>query len=123
MVRVISSGFSTPRSRHSSGEEMIDRFAALKAISALNELQSKQFDENSNEIRERTLVIDIETDTNDSFSGLDSEEDRREVLGATGSATNQVIPTNTLTDIFLYLGDPADFLCFSSFWRLFLNEV
>lgn len=89
MVRVISSGFSTPRSRHSSGEEMIDRFAALKAISALNELQSKQFDENSNEIKERTLVIDLETDTNDSFSGLDSEEDRRDIQGATGSTTNQ----------------------------------
>ena len=92
---------------------MIDRFAALKAISALNELQSKQLDENSNEIRERTLVIDVETDTNDSFSGLDSEEDRRDIQGAKGSTTNQVNPPNTLTDIFLYLGDPVDFLCFS----------
>ena len=90
MVRIISSGFSTPRSRHSSGEDMIDRFAALKAISALNELDSKHFDENSNEVRERTLVIDLETDTNDSFSGVDSEEDLRGIQGATGTTTNQV---------------------------------
>lgn len=71
MVRVISQGFSTPRSRHSSGEDMIDRFAAMKALSAL--------DEEKHQIKEnygcKPLVIDCNTDTNDSFSGLESEED------------------------------------------------
>lgn len=88
MVRVISSGFSTPRSRHSSGEDMIDRFAALKAISALNELD-KHYDENSNEIKDRTLVIALDTDTNDSFSGVDSEEDFKGAKRATGANANQ----------------------------------
>lgn len=76
MVRVISQGFSTPRSRHSSGEEMIDRFAAMKALGALND------DENNkqclkNECVTKSLVMDCNTDTNDSFSGLDSDSDSR----------------------------------------------
>lgn len=67
---------------------MIDRFAALKAISALSELD-KHYDENSNEIRDRTLVVALDTDTNDSFSGVDSEDDFRGAKGATGSNANQ----------------------------------
>lgn len=89
MVRVISSGFSTPRSRHSSGEDMIDRFAALKATTALADLD-KRYDENSNEIRDRALVIAVDTDTNDSYSGLDSEEELKGAQGATGTHTNKV---------------------------------
>ena len=68
---------------------MIDRFAALKAISALNDLE-KQYDENSNEVKDRTLVIALDTDTNDSFSGGDSEEEHKGAQGASGSTTNQV---------------------------------
>ena len=67
---------------------MIDRFAALKAISALNDLE-KQYDENSNELKDRTLVIAVDTDTNDSFSGWDSDEEHRG-LGAASGSTNQV---------------------------------
>ena len=73
MVRVISSGFSTPRSRHSSGEEMIDRFAAMKALSALNEDDKMYMYKES--CGSGNLVIDSNTDTNDSFSGADSEEE------------------------------------------------
>lgn len=74
MVRVISQGFSTPRSRHSSGEDMIDRFAAMKALGALHDDESiKQ----RNETVTKALVIDCNTDTNDSFSGAESEEDSR----------------------------------------------
>lgn len=75
MVRVISSGFSTPRSRHSSGEDMIDRFAAMKALSALSDDEKHSKDE----FTKKTLVIDCNTDTNDSFSGPDSDEEARVV--------------------------------------------
>jgi len=74
MVRVISSGFSTPRSRHSSGEEMIDRFAAMKALSAFSD-DDKHDKHSKEEFTPKTLVIDCNTDTNDSFSGQESEDD------------------------------------------------
>lgn len=51
---------------------MIDRFAAMKALSALH-------DEDKHHLKEiyagKPLVIDCNTDTNDSYSGVDSEED------------------------------------------------
>ena len=103
---------------------MIDRFAALKAISALNELDSKHFDENSNEIRERTLVIDLETDTNDSFSGVDSEEDLRGIQGATGTTTNQVTLGIYWPTYFYISVTPHDFfvsLCFNKIFEWSLN--
>jgi hypothetical protein len=107
MVRVISQGFSTPRSRHSSGEEMIDRFAAMKALGALND------DENNkqclkNECVTKSLVMDCNTDTNDSFSGLDSDSDSRACSQAGDLQNNNIhqvtlklIIENTLTDIIL----------------------
>lgn len=72
-MRVISSGFSTPRSRHSSGEEMIDRFAAMKALSAFSDDDKHSKDD----FTTKTLVMDCNTDTNDSFSGQDSEDETR----------------------------------------------
>lgn len=76
MVRVISQGFSTPRSRHSSGEEMIDRFAAMKALGALHDDENNKLMVKEETVT-KSLVIDCNTDTNDSFSGVDSEEDSR----------------------------------------------
>ncbi|WAR18896.1 hypothetical protein MAR_000734 [Mya arenaria] len=73
MVRVISQGFSTPRSRHSSGEEMIERFAEMKATgTSFDDKQTLKDD-----LSPKPLVIDCNTDTNDSYSGQDSEDDGR----------------------------------------------
>ncbi|KAH3852868.1 putative uncharacterized protein DDB_G0271982 [Dreissena polymorpha] len=75
MVRIVSQGFSTPRSRHSSGEDMIERFAALKSsTSALSDDEKLSVRE---DFSPKSLVIDCNTDTNDSFSGVDSDNDSR----------------------------------------------
>ncbi|KAL4238490.1 hypothetical protein ACF0H5_003198 [Mactra antiquata] len=88
MVRVISQGFSTPRSRHSSGEEMIDRFAAMKALSALNDDDNKQ--SSKAECASKTLMLECNTDTNDSFSGADSDSDNGAFLKAKDLQNNNV---------------------------------
>lgn len=54
---------------------MIDRFAAMKALSAYNE--NDKTCHYSDNLNAKPLVIDCNTDTNDSFSGLESEEDSR----------------------------------------------
>lgn len=88
MVRVISQGFSTPRSRHSSGEEMIDRFAAMKALGALQDEESTH--SLKHDFVTKHLVIDCCTDTTDSFSGMESEDDNR-VYNTTGDLQNNNI--------------------------------
>lgn len=88
MVRVISQGFSTPRSRHSSGEDMIDRFAAMKALGALHDEETRH--SLKDDFVTKNLVIDCCTDTTDSFSGMDSEDDNR-VYNSTGDLQNNNI--------------------------------
>lgn len=58
---------------------MIDRFAAMKALSALSddEKHEKVDKHLKDEFVPKTLVIDCNTDTNDSFSGQESEEECR----------------------------------------------
>lgn len=74
---------------------MIDRFAAMKALGALHD------DENSkqclkNECVTKSLVMDCNTDTNDSFSGLDSDTDSRACNRAGDLQNNNTIHQVTL---------------------------
>ncbi|XP_045187003.2 uncharacterized protein LOC123544914 [Mercenaria mercenaria] len=96
MVRVISQGFNTPRSRHSSGEDMIDRFAAMKALGALHDDESSK-QSLKTECVTTSLVIDCSTDTNDSFSGVDSEEDSRACNRARDIQNNNTLHQDPVT--------------------------
>ncbi|KAK3606653.1 hypothetical protein CHS0354_037541 [Potamilus streckersoni] len=80
MVRVISNSFTTPRSRHSSGEVLVDQMTAEKAVTALNCTGHRsRFSPYPMDRDEMHMEMNCDTDssTNDSFSGGESDLDKR----------------------------------------------